>query len=180
MRIELMLLLSVIVISCHSIENKVPTGQSLSADTIVASPELDNAPPSKTADTLYTHLMDTTFASGNFILFLRPDSLRFESLSKDETEADHLLEADGDFGFGINATMDSIPKNDKYKKVKVFISTERYILIRDCKGGPLLIDRDSIDYGVILSGTGKSIKTDYNDVHSLDYLGEIDEYFSLH
>jgi hypothetical protein len=52
-------------------------------------------------------------------------------------------------------------------------------LIKDCKGCPLVIDRDTVDYGYILSGKGKSITTTYNSVHSGDYLDEISGYFGL-
>jgi hypothetical protein len=110
------------------------------------------------------HLKDTTFMSGNFILFLRPDSLR--SLALGEID-------DSDFGFGIASTMDSL---EKRRDIKAEISTKRYVLIRDCKGGPLLIDRDTLDYGIIISGTGRAVERDYM-VHSGDYMQEINDYF---
>jgi len=122
-----------------------------------------------------SHLHDTTTISGNFILFLRPDSLRFESYSS-KTE---LEEADADFGYGIQGTMDSIVNNSKYQNIFAFASTDRYILIKDCKNCPLLIDRDSINYGYILSGKKLELITNFSQVHSGNYLQEINEYFKI-
>lgn len=125
--------------------------------------------------TVDTHLQDTTKISGNFILFLRPDSLRFESYLA-QTE---IKEADADFGYGIQGTMDSIVNNSKYRNIFAFVSTDRFILIQDCKSCPLLIDRDSINYGYILSGKKLELKTNYSQVHSGNYLQEINEYFKI-
>ena len=112
---------------------------------------------------------------GVFILFLRPDEARYASFENDEDGG--AGDSDSDFGVGINNTMDSVAKIDKYKTIKVLLSTRRYILIKDCKDGPLLIDRDTIDYGVVLSASGKKVNATYNSVHSGDYLGDIDGYF---
>ncbi|MFZ1800387.1 MAG: hypothetical protein WAU24_11040, partial [Chitinophagaceae bacterium] len=124
-----------------------------------------------------TFLHDTTIVSGNFILFLRPDSARFESYTKDPQSV--IYETDSDFGFGIKGTHDSISKNTKYKNIKAIVSTDRYIIIKDCKNCPLTIDRDTIDYGVILSSAGGQIKTTYGFVHSGDYMQDVDEYFKI-
>jgi hypothetical protein len=131
------------------------------------------------AAVLKTHLRDTMYVSGSFILFLRPDDERYNSQAADDTTGE-ITEADADFGAGISGTMDSLSKNARYKDIKCLVSVNRYILIKDCKGGPLLIDRDSVDVGYILSARGKPIQTRYNSVHSGDYLGEIDEYLARH
>ena len=89
-------------------------------------------------------------------------------------------DGDADFGAGIGGTQDSLKRNDRYKDIKVLTSTNRFICISDCKNGPLIIDRDSVSYGFILSARGRPIAKTYNSVHSGDYLGEIDEYFSPH
>jgi hypothetical protein len=125
-----------------------------------------------------THLHDTTRVSGNFILFLRPDDKRFEAETADDAE-NGMMEGDADFGVGISGTQDSVKGNQKYKGIRVVLSTNRYIQILDCKGGPLTIDRDTVNYGYILSGAGMAVLTTYNEVHSGNYLQELDEYFAL-
>jgi hypothetical protein len=54
-----------------------------------------------------THLHDTTVIEGSFVLFLRPDSARFDHYTKG---GDEIYEADSDFAFGIAATMDTFSK----------------------------------------------------------------------
>ncbi len=124
-----------------------------------------------------THLQDTTIVSGNFILFLRPDNARFDSYAKEPDGG--IYEADSDFGFGLQATIDTISKNRIYKSIKVIVSTDRYIIIKDCKAGPITIDRDTIDYGIILSSKDKEIMTGYNQIHSMDYTQEINDFFHI-
>ena len=123
-----------------------------------------------------THLHDTTVVSGSFIIFLRPDSARFKSYIGDPGSG--IYEVDGDFGVGLSNTIDSIAKIKKYESVKTVISTRRFIKIKDCKNSPLIIDRDTVDYGILLSQKGKGIKIN-TFVHSGDYLKEVNEYFKL-
>ena len=122
-----------------------------------------------------THLQDTTIIDGNFVLFLRPDSTRFDRYTKEGAE---IYEADSDFGFGIAATMDSISNNIKYKNIRSAISVGRFIVIKDCKSCPLTIDRDTINYGLILTAQNNEIKIN-TFIHSGDYLYDIDEYFNI-
>lgn len=164
--------------SCHSPEGKAPAttpDTTLEAhDTnkpVTAAPE-DHP---KKAIPLKTHLKDTTYIAGNVLLFLRPDDARYKELNDDPDN--EVGEGDSDFGVSISNTQDSVAKNDKYKTIKVLVSTRRYISIKDCINCPLVIDRDSTDYGYILSGKGKKIDSSYNSVHSGHYLGEIDNYF---
>jgi len=126
---------------------------------------------------LETHLKDTLVLNGAFMLFLRPDSLRFESL-KDEPG---IYEGDADFGVGISNTIKGVLKNKKYQdyKIKVHTTDKRYISIKDCYGCPFTLDRDSVDYGYILSSYGRSVETKFNEVHSGDYMLELKEYFGF-
>ncbi|MDP4149795.1 MAG: hypothetical protein Q8927_10805 [Bacteroidota bacterium] len=126
---------------------------------------------------LKTHLKDTSRLSGSFILFLLPDQARYAELSSDPD--DEVNESDADFAAGIVGTKDSLRTIDKYRNIRFAATPSRYIVIADCYGGPLVIDRDTVSYGYILSGKGKKIATEYNSVHSGNYLGEIDEYFGL-
>ena len=78
---------------------------------------------------------------------------------------------------GINSTLDSLKSNPLYKDIKGIVSTKRFIKIEDCLGGPLVIDRDTVNYGFIMSAKAKSFERLYNSIRSGDYLEEIDSYF---
>ncbi len=124
-----------------------------------------------------THLSDTMLVKGDWVIFLRPDSLRFESY-KNELHSG-IYEADSDFGFAISMAIDTIVKNKDFKKLKAMVSTKRYITLVDCNGGPLTIDRDTVNYGVILSSTGKNIKAEQNVFPGSHYIKVIRNYFGL-
>ena len=123
-----------------------------------------------------THLKDTSFIKGSYVLFLRPDDIIFESYAKDESNG--IYEIDSDFGFAMAATMDTMAQNKRYINIKTDISIARYIVIQDCKNGPLVVDRDSINYGLIVTRKGYAIQTS-TFVHSGDYLAEVDAYFKV-
>lgn len=122
-----------------------------------------------------THLHDTTDIAGYFILFLLPNDARYRELDSDGEEG--ASDADADFGVGISNTLDSLKTNPELKAIKGLTSQHRYIKIEDCLGGPIVIDRDTVNYGFIMSAKGKSYVRLYNNVHSGDYLEEIDSYF---
>ncbi|MDO6432634.1 hypothetical protein Q4E93_18660 [Flavitalea sp. BT771] len=169
--------LLVLSMSCHSPANK-PAPEPL---TVIDTTKTVSSPtPHAKNDSpvvLKSHLRDTLSVTGNFILFLQPDEARYAELEKDAE--DEAGDGDADFGVGISATRDSMKKNERYKDIKVLTTTKRYVSIKDCKDGPLIIDRDSVSYGFILSGKGRPIAKTYNSVHSGDYLGELNEYFSF-
>ena len=173
-----LLFLFLLTAGCHTPAIKPPSPPLTASDTTKANSDPNTRPENDTAFVLTTHLRDTTYAAGSFILFLRPDDDRYAELEKQAE--DEVGDADSDFGVGINGTQDSLKSNDRYKDIQVLISPSRYICIRDCKDGPLIIDRDSVSYGFILSEKGKAISKTYNSVHSGNYIGEIEEYFSLH
>jgi hypothetical protein len=175
---QYLLFILIFTTSCHTPATKTAPPSLEALDTIKAISHPDPHPEIDSAVVLKTHLRDTTYAAGSFILFLRPDDARYGDLEK-EAE-DEAGDGDADFGVGIRGTQDSLKKNDRYKDIKVVTSTNRYICISDCKDGPLIIDRDSVSYGFILSARGKPIAQTYNSVHSGDYVGEIEEYFFLH
>lgn len=122
-----------------------------------------------------SHLKDTITMEGNFILFLQPDSARFASL-EDEPG---IYDGDSDFGVGISNTITGLSKSKNLNTISARTSDKRFINIRDCMECPVIIDRDTVNYGFILSGKGRSLQTKYNEVHSGDYLQEIKEYFNL-
>ena len=102
------------------------------------------------------HLRDSTIVSGNCIVFLRPDSLRYNYyVEKDDGD---LSAVDDDFGWNISTTMDSLSKNKRYKNIRGIISLNRYILINDCENYPIIIDRDTIDFGYILISRTKQME----------------------
>ncbi len=177
--ISYLVLISLLATSCSGpIQNdsqQVSSNDSLNADSTtkrlansVEAAELKTTPQ--------THLKDTSFIKGNYVLFLRPDDITFESYAKDENNG--IYEIDSDFGFAMAATMEIMAKNKRYKNIKTDISTARYIVIQDCKNGPLVVDRDSINYGLLLTRKGYVIQTSAF-VHSGDYLAEVDAYFKV-
>ena len=124
---------------------------------------------------IQTHLQDAISMKGDFILFLQPDSARFESL-EDEPG---IYDGDSDFGVGISNTIIGLSKSKQLNKITVRTSDKRFINISDCKECPVIIDRDTVNYGYILSGKGRSLETKYKEVHSGDYQQEIEKYFDL-
>ncbi len=167
--------------SCES-----PVGRPLSKQPIVKDtpkplpkqlndttiPTDDNKEPPQYS--LKTHLHDTTYVEGSFILFLCPNESRYAEL---ESISEDVGTGDSDFGVGISNTLDSLKQNPQYSNIKGLVSTNRYINIKDCIGGPLVIDRDTVSYGFIMSAKGKHIDSALNSVHSRHYCGEIDSYF---
>lgn len=127
-------------------------------------------------DSKVHHLTGEDEVSGNAIIFLRPDSLRFNELNKTDTTG--AWEADSDFGIAISNTVDSIEGQSFFFPVKARVTEARYIKLKDCEGCPMVIDRDTVNYGYILTGKGMKPKYVYHTVHSGDYLGEIRDYFS--
>jgi hypothetical protein len=164
--------------SCHTPTIKPAPTPLKAVDTTKTKPHSSPPPENDSLVVLKTHLRDTTYAAGSFILFLLPDDARYAELEKEaEGEAG---DGDADFGVGISGTQNNLKKNDRYKDIKFLTATTRFICISDCINGPLTIDRDSVSYGYILSAKGRPIAKTFNSVHSGDYLGEIDEYFFLH
>lgn len=160
----------ILLTACKSIGGKKAPSLLIAKDTSTPTPVAAPQPKAQ----LKTHLHDTTYVEGSFILFLLPTEARYTEL---DSASEESAEADGDFGVGINNTLDSLKSNPKYKDIKGLVSTNRYINIKDCLGGPLVIDRDTVNYGFIMSATGKNSNSLYNSVHSGDYLEEINSYF---
>jgi|SRR5687767_8194479 len=176
MTIRPFLFFSILLASCNS--TAVKTGDNATTyrgkgDSIIST----NAINKDINDIQFSqhHLQDTTVIKGDFILFLRPDSTRFENYAKED---ENIYEADSDFGFGMSATIDSISRNKKYNNIHTTVSDKRYVVIMDCKNCPQTIDRDTINYGLLLTSKGKEIRIQTN-LHSGDYLQDVDEYFNV-
>jgi hypothetical protein len=151
---------------CRFCDSSTKSAESISTlDTTNQERNNSNTPTGQ------THLKDTMTLSGRFILFLTPDSARFESL-KDKPG---IYDVDSDFGVGMANTIDTI----RYKNIFVHITDKRFIQIKDCADCPILIDRDTVNYGVVLSSYGNKLDTRYNEVHSGDYKQLVDEYFQI-
>jgi hypothetical protein len=139
---QYLLFIPILTMSCHTPIVRTAHVPLETVDTTKAISHPDPLPENDPAVVLKTHLRDTTYAAGSFILFLRPDDARYAELEKEaENETG---DEDADFGVGISATRDSVKENDRYKDIKVLTSATRYICIKDCKDGPFVIDRDSI------------------------------------
>ena len=121
----------------------------------------------------FHHLKDTIKISGKTILFLRPDSLRFQSYLNSGEE--WIYEVDSDFGFGVSTALDSL----NFDEVIEEVTEKRFIKIVECKGCPKLIDRDTIDYGYILSRPDKEIEIQANTVFGAEYyIQSFENYFN--
>lgn len=170
------LLFSLIAFSCNqSPEN---SGNDSIANSDSSKIKIDSV-PSKTDSTKFigTHLSDTAFIYGNEIIFLRPDSLRFESYAKKLNSG--ISEADADFGDAVSMALDTITGNNNFKSVKAMVCTKRYIQLMDCKGGPITIDRDTVNFGIILSAKGKKMEAEQNIYPGEHYIKVVRKYFEL-
>ncbi|HET6990333.1 MAG TPA: hypothetical protein VFJ43_03370 [Bacteroidia bacterium] len=169
-------LISMLALACNnSSEN---SGNDSIPKTDSSKVKTDSV-PAKTDSTHFigSHLRDTAFVSGNEIIFLRPDSLRF--LSYEKKLKSGIDEADADFGDAVSMTIDTILGNKNFKSVKAMVSTKRYIQLMDCKGEPITIDRDTVNFGVILTGMGKKIEAEQNVYPGQHYIKVLRNYFNL-
>ncbi|MCM8568576.1 hypothetical protein NE848_04250 [Gramella jeungdoensis] len=123
-------------------------------------------------DTLtWVHLKDSLKVKGTAVIVLRPDSLRFDYYLKSGDE--WIYEVDSDFGFGITKALGSF----QYPGISKFYTDKRFIELEDCKACPMAIDRDSIDYGLILTAPERNVRIDEN-IFGMEYYLEIfNEYF---
>ena len=123
------------------------------------------------------HLTDTTFVDGNHVTFLRPDDARYESYTHNPKSG--IVTADAHFGESTSMAIDTIIGNKKFKGIKAMVSSRRYIVIRDCNTCPITIDRDTINYGVILSAKGREIELE-KDIYPGDhYIQMVRDYFKV-
>jgi len=182
-QLTFILLMCIVAISCRMNTNDSSASGSVDSssndpvqDTLISRTPEEITRGSRGEAIPETHLRDTTEISGNVVLFLRPDDERFASY--EENGATEIYEVDSDFGFGIAGTMDSLARIKKYKNLNADVTTKRFVTINDCNSCPMTIDRDSINYGYILSSAGRDIITS-NEVHSNNYLMEVDKYFEL-
>ena len=120
------------------------------------------------------HLKDTTISNGTSIIFLRPDSRRFKYFEKHGSE--EIVEIDSDFGFGINDAIDSVKSKKEFARIKTTISDKRFIKYFISPSTFNVIDRDTINYGIILIDSKKAplIKSFDNEITSFgEYYFEI-------
>src|SRR5579872_982790 len=93
-----LLFIFLFTMGCHTPAIK-PSPPSLTAsDTTKANSDPDTRPENDTTFVPTTHLKDTTYASGSFILFLRPNDSRYAELEKQAE--DEVGDGDSDFGVG--------------------------------------------------------------------------------
>lgn len=124
-----------------------------------------------TAEQQYTHLKDTVKIKGKSILILRPDSLRFQSYL--DSGKEWIYEVDSDFGFGVSRALDSINIEGVFESV----TDKRYVKIENCLNCPLIVDRDTIDYGFILTKPNRAIVIDQNVYGAEYYIKKFENYF---
>lgn len=117
------------------------------------------------------NLSDTLHISRKTIAILRPDSARFQSYV--QAGDNRIYEADSDFGFGTHEALESF----EMEGVKELYTTRRYISIRDCATCPRIVDRDTIDYGIILTRPHEEIMIDDKIFGKEYYLEMFESYF---
>jgi hypothetical protein len=99
---------------------------------------------------------DTLFIIGDATLFLRPDSCRFVQLEQASTPG--VLEYDSDFGFAIAPLLDTSTDLKIKTAVEMGTATNRFILVEGCKDCPQLIDRDTLNYGLLMTSANKELE----------------------
>lgn len=175
-RIFPVLLLALFVSACSTDDEK--TGTDSVADTVIA--KIDTSGHVTLADStklVGPHLQDTAMFKGSWIIFLRPDSARLDFYSKKLESG--IYKTDAEFGDAIAMTGDSVVGNASFKGIKGMVSTKRYITIVDCKECPVTIDRDTVNYGVILTATGKPLKAEQNVYDGPHYIKALKKYFGI-
>ena len=159
---NLIFFLTLILISCKSEPKKnVDLTESQKSESEIGQKDSQE----------FVHLKDTIKISGKTILILRPDSLRFQSYL--DSGKEWIYEVDSDFGFGFSTALDSL----NFDVVTEDVTEKRYVKIIECKGCPLIIDRDTIDYGFILTQPNKKIEIDNNVFTSEYFIERFEEYF---
>jgi hypothetical protein len=123
------------------------------------------------------HLKDSIQVDGDAVVFLVPDSIRFGQLNADP--ASGTAEVDSDHGYAIQQTVDSIKKDPMYKGITITVTNSRYIHFASCATCTPWMDRDSINYGYVMTGPGRKPVMAINTVHSGDYLQEIHGYYGI-
>lgn len=126
---------------------------------------------------LSTHLKDSVKVYGDAVVFLRPDSLRYEELNMEPDNG--AAEVDSDHGFAIQQTIDSVEKDPLYRGITITVTDSRFIHFSDCVGCSGWMDRDTVNYGYVMTGPGRKPMMLINTVHSGDYLQEIHAYFGI-
>ena len=163
--------LCLLILSC---DNRVKKNKGVASerliDTLIRLDENINKGQNK-VKLEESYLIDTIKVYGNSIIVLRPDSLRFQSYLNNGEE--WIYEVDSDFGFSFLMALDSF----NLLGVEEHVTQRRYVEILDCKNGPIVIDRDTIDYGVILTAPGRDIEVDQNLFGGEYYIDLFKKYF---
>jgi hypothetical protein len=173
---KIVVLLSLLALGCGQPAEKPVSDTAAVKDTAKKNlPAADNGKDS----TIFSdvHLTDTTFIDGNHVTFLRPDDARYDSYLHNPKSG--IKTADAHFGDATTMAIDTILGNKKFKGIKAIVSSHRYIVITDCKTCPITIDRDTINYGIILSAKGKEIKFEQDIYPGQHYIGMVRDYFSV-
>jgi hypothetical protein len=171
------LFISLLAFGCKP---EAKTGNDTLPDSVIRPLEKDRTDVAILADStklIGPHLSDTAMFKGSWIIFLRPDSARLDFYSKKLESG--IYQMDAEFGDAIAMTGDSIVSNKDFKGIKGMVSTKRYITVVDCKECPVTIDRDTVNYGVILTASGKSLKAEQNVYDGPHYIKAVKKYFGI-
>lgn len=92
---------------------------------------------------------DTLVIDGPTVVFLEP---------KDYDVYDTLArKVSWNFAFAILETNDSLRATNNLNEISVYVARERYIKVMDCLHKPVIIDRDSIIYGFIMTSPERKV-----------------------
>ncbi|CAN5874720.1 hypothetical protein BH11BAC7_BH11BAC7_11710 [soil metagenome] len=171
------LLISMLAFGCGADEKTVADSLPDTVAPPLPQDHTDVVNPADSTKLVLTHLSDTAVVLGDWIIFLRPDSTRFASYS--EKLQSGIYDADADFGYACSMTIDTIIGNKSFKGIKAMISTRRFIKVMDCKECPFTIDRDTVNYGIILTGTGRPMKAEQNVYPGAHYIKAVRKYFGV-
>ncbi len=170
-KLILMIGICLLAFACKPVSTN-PTSEI--SDTLIGKDSSLIKPVSEDKVWVETHLKDSIEVSGNSVIFLRPDSLRYASFL--ENGNDHIHEVDSDFGFRVSGALDSI----EALGLNYDVTEKRYLKIFDCYQGPIVIDRDTINYGVIFTSPDQTVLIDPY-IESTEYLHEIvTSYYNNH
>lgn len=156
-------LLLILFIFCTGCQNKTSKDSNSQIDSI----------HTKTVATSFpTHLRDTSIVQADCVVFLRPDSVRFESYKEEES----AYEADSDFGFWLTDAIDSMKNDKRLRTITSYVTMDRFINVKNCTDCSKLIDRDTIDYGIILISKKRGLQIN-SGLGAGNYIAVIRDYF---
>ncbi|UKN03797.1 hypothetical protein K6119_09870 [Paracrocinitomix mangrovi] len=169
---KLMIISTLLLFGCsqpseEKTHNQTKSEPQIQTDTIATENQVEELELAK--------LKDSTFINGKHVVIFIPDTVRFNSyLEKGE---EWIYEVDSDFGFGISDALDSLEQEKFFKDVKTTSTENRYVIINGNYNQDVIIDRDTINYGLLLTAPNHEYQIDDNIYGMSYYYDLIKAYF---